>query len=391
MGSLQAVRVLLGIVPRCLGEDDVRGADTYVVSTRARVDPYILGLLKVSKVVRRGRPVGHPTCQGQNKNFLELVSPTTHAMSLLRVFSIRQVRSMYRYSSMAHEELWAHADGCSASVTPSTSTSSPWAQTTHTTHRAYSSSSSSSSDRKPIDYASSMLAAQIKSHILGSSDQISQSVKAWDITVTSPPRNPLWAVIEDYLVQHWQTMIAQFIQTRIDRSFDLEAFLESARDAFWAVNKFSTTSDFPLLKPMMSQGLYAATEAIYEGFRNKGLRYNVTVGDDISARMCGVGFLTASEMSDYGERSEDAEENVQQDNAMSGRHMVITVEFGSSITVDITKGAGEGGMQEVGTQDGTSTVVDSSPKLVKFVTKEPLPDKLPQEDLEVTWKVLKFA
>ena len=315
-------------------------------------------------------------------------------MSLLRVFSVRQARSMYRYSSMAQEELWACADGSStsvASVRPSTS--SPAAPTTH---RAY---SSSSSDRKPIDYASSMLAAQIKSHILGSSDQISQNVKAWDITMTSPPRNPLWAVIEDYLVQHWQAMISQFIQTRINRSFDVEAFLESARDAFWAVNKFSTTSDFPLLKPMMSHGLYAATEAIYEGFRSKGLRYNVTVGDDISARMCGVGFLTAGEMSDYGEQSGDAEgrEGVQpRDNAISGKHMVITVEFGSSITVDIVQGAHEGACTgevtgEVNAQEETSTVVDSSPKLVKFVTKEPLPDQLPQDDLDVTWRVLKFA
>lgn len=238
-----------------------------------------------------------------------------------------------------------------------------------------------------------MLAAQIKSHILGSSDQISQNVKAWDITMTTPPRNPLWAVIEDYLVQHWQSMISQFIQTRVDRSFDLEAFLESARDAFWAVNKFSTTSDFPLLKPMMSHGLYAATEAIYEGFRNKGLRYNVMVDDDISARMCGVGFLTASEMSDYGEQSEDADEGekLQRENAMSGKHMVITVEFGSSITVDIVKGDDGAGEGEGTGQDETSTVVDSSPKLVKFVTKEPLPDQLPQDDLDVTWKVLKFA
>ena len=315
----------------------------------------------------------------------------------LRVFSVRQARSIYRYSSMVQEDLWAHVDGCSTSVTAGTSVTSlkPWtsAHAAPTTHRAFSSSSSSSSDRKPIDYASSMLAAQIKSHILGSSDQISQNVKAWDITMTTPPRNPLWAVIEDYLVQHWQSMISQFIQTRVDRSFDLEAFLESARDAFWAVNKFSTTSDFPLLKPMMSHGLYAATEAIYEGFRNKGLRYNVMVDDDISARMCGVGFLTASEMSDYGEQSEDADEGekLQRENAMSGKHMVITVEFGSSITVDIVKGDDGAGKGEGTGQDETSTVVDSSPKLVKFVTKEPLPDQLPQDDLDVTWKVLKFA
>ena len=246
-----------------------------------------------------------------------------------------------------------------------------------------------------------MLAAQIKSHILGSADQISQSVKNWDITMTRPPRNPLWAVIEDYLVYHWQNMIAQFIQTRVDHSFDLEGFLESARDAFWAVNTFSTTSNFELLEPMMSRGLYGATKGIYEGFREKGLRYDVTVGEDISARMCGVGFLTPKEMAEYGEQSEGADEDVQRDNAMSGKHMMITVEFGSSITVDISKGqemegttgdvvgGTEGGLD--GASDETSTVVDSSPKLVKFVTKDPLPNQLPQEELMVEWKVLNFA
>ena len=79
---------------------------------------------------------------------------------------------------------------------------------------------------------------------------------------------------------------------------------------------------------------------------------------------------------------------------MSGKHMVLTVEFGSSITVDIVnKEGGEGaeGAAAGEHEHEASTVVDSSPRLVKFVTAEPLPGTLPQEDLDVTWKVLKFA
>ena len=313
--------------------------------------------------------------------------------SQLRVFC-RQGRHYGRkivstLTGSARDELQTCESAAAASMSPSTSGS---------TQRWY--SSSSSSERKPVDYASSMLAAQIKSHILGSADTISQNVKAWDITLSSPPRNPIWAVVEDYLVGHWQSMIAQFIQTRVDHSFDLDGFLESARDAYWAVNTLSTTSDYELLRPMMSKGLYSATEGIYEGFIKKGLQYSVTVGEDITAKLCGVQFLSPAQMSEYGEG--EAEAGVGEgtggegegENAMSGKHMVLTVEFGSSITVDIVNK--EGGEGTEGTAAGeheheASTVVDSSPRLVKFVTAEPLPGTLPQEDLDVTWKVLKFA
>ena len=319
-------------------------------------------------------------------------------------------RGTFASTLTAREEFQSHGPSCTCSLCAS----GVGASNSNRTHRCYSSSSSSSSERKPIDYASSMLAAQIKSHILGSADQISQNIKAWDITMTSPPRNPIWAVVEDYLVGHWQSMIAQFVQARIDHSFDLAGFLESARDAYWAVNTFSTTADFELLEPMMSKGLYNATKGIYEGFKKKGLRYDVTVGEDISARLCGVQFLSRREMAEYGEsegadganeaegaegaeaggaEAGGADEGVQRDNAMSGKHMVLTVEFGSSITVDIVKGksgAGEGAGAEEGAEEA-STVVDSSPRMVKFVTAEPLPDKLPQEELDVAWKVLKFA
>ena len=313
--------------------------------------------------------------------------------SQLRVFCRRQSRHYGRTivsTLTARDEPQACETAAAASMSPSTSGS---------TQRWYS-SSSSSSERKPVDYASSMLAAQIKSHILGSADTISQNVKAWDITLSSPPRNPIWAVVEDYLVGHWQSMIAQFIQTRVDHSFDLDGFLESARDAYWAVNTLSTTSDYELLRPMMSKGLYSATEGIYEGFIKKGLRYSVTVGEDITARLCGVQFLSPAQMSEYGEGEAEAgvgEGEGERENAMSGKHMVLTVEFGSSITVDIVnKEGGEGTEGTEGAAAGeheheASTVVDSSPRLVKFVTAEPLPGTLPQEDLDVTWKVLKFA
>jgi hypothetical protein len=239
----------------------------------------------------------------------------------------------------------------------------------------------------------SILAGHIQEHILSS--DATKAIKEWDITVKDG-RSPVWRWIEDGLIGSWQNMIASFVSTRVDLSFDVDEWLEGARDAFWAVHRFGNTTEYQLLQPMMSDALYAASKGIFEGFAHKGLKYvPVDIGEDIDARICGIQFFSGRDMKQYttatntadahheteDEASSDSTTSQSSDDSISGKWMVISVEFKAPCSVDIVKKA-----------DGehVSNVVDASPKMYRFFTG-PLPDQLPAQQLDTPWKLLSYV
>jgi hypothetical protein len=241
-----------------------------------------------------------------------------------------------------------------------------------------------------------LLAHHIQSHIIGS--DITKAIKEWDVTVKESPRNPIWAWIEDTLIGQWQNMIGSFVRTRVEEGFDVEEWLEGAKDAFWAVHRFGNTEEYKLLKPMMSDALYLANESIYKDFKNKGLTYvsKDTFEEEggIDARLCGIQFFSKSDIDEYcrssdsssgsGSDSSSRDENngtEQGNDPMSGKWMVLSVEFRSKCSVDIIRDT---------TGEMVSNVVDSSPKMYKFFTG-PLPSRLPCSQLETPWRLLSYA
>jgi len=245
-----------------------------------------------------------------------------------------------------------------------------------------------------------LLAHHIQSHIIGS--DITKAIKEWDVTVKESPRNPVWAWIEDMLIGQWQNMIGSFIKTRVEEGFDIEEWLEGAKDAFWAVHRFGNTDDYALLKPMMSDALYLANESIYKDFKNKGLTYvsKDTLEEEggIDARLCGIQFFNRSDIDEYCRSSDGSSSsssssssshdvdgnssgNEQKGDPMSGKWMVLSVEFRSKCSVDIIRDT---------SGEVVSNVVDSSPKMYKFFTG-PLPTTLPCAQLETPWKLLSYA
>lgn len=246
-----------------------------------------------------------------------------------------------------------------------------------------------------------LLAHHIQSHIIGS--DITKAIKEWDVTVKESPRNPIWAWIEDMLIGQWQNMIGSFVKTRVEEGFDVDEWLEGAKDAFWAVHRFGNTEDYALLKPMMSDALYLANESIYKDFKNKGLTYvsKDTLEDEggIDARLCGIQFFSGSDIDEYcgksdsrdnsysstvdddGEEKEGQSPPPGQSDPMSGKWMVLSVEFKSKCSVDIIRDT---------TGEIVSNVVDSSPKMYKFFTG-PLPSTLPCAELETPWRLLSYS
>ena len=244
-----------------------------------------------------------------------------------------------------------------------------------------------------------LLAHHIQSHIIGS--DITKAIKEWDVTVKESPRNPIWAWIEDMLIGQWENMIGSFIKTRVEEGFDVEEWLEGAKDAFWAVHRFGNTEEYALLKPMMSDALYLANESIYKDFKNKGLTYvsKDTLEEEggIDARLCGIQFFSGSDIDEYCGIPDSSSSNsnsssgsiggeddgaVQgQKDPMSGKWMVLSVEFRSKCSVDIIKDT---------SGEVVSNVVDSSPKMYKFFTG-PLPSTLPCTELQTPWKLLSYA
>ena len=241
----------------------------------------------------------------------------------------------------------------------------------------------------------SILAGHIQEHILSS--DATKAIKEWDITVKDG-RSPVWRWIEDGLIGSWQNMIASFVSTRVDLSFDVDEWLEGARDAFWAVHRFGNTTEYQLLQPMMSDALYAASKGIFEGFAQKGLKYvPVDIGEDIDARICGIQFFSGRDMKQYtdttttsaadarhemeDESPADSATNESSNDSISGKWMVISVEFKAPCSVDIVK-----------KEDGehVSNVVDASPKMYRFFTG-PLPDQLPAQQLDTPWKLLSYV
>lgn len=173
-------------------------------------------------------------------------------------------------------------------------------------HACYSRSFASSSDEFKDKEAfresaerlgESIMAGHISRHILGS--DTTRSIKEWDITVKDG-RSPLWRWIEDTLISSWQNMIASFITSRIETSFDLSEWLEASKDAFWAVHMCGSTEEYHLLKPMMSDALYLASERIFESFKGRKLEYVPREPEgDIDARICGIQFIKRDEMLTY--------------------------------------------------------------------------------------------
>lgn len=283
-------------------------------------------------------------------------------------------------------------------------------------HRSFASSSHDIKDKEAFRESAerlgeSIMAGHISRHILGS--DMTRSIKEWDITVKDG-RSPLWRWIEDTLISSWQNMIASFITSRIETSFDLSEWLEASKDAFWAVHMFGSTEEYHLLKPMMSDALYLASERIFENFKSRKMQYAPREPDgDIDARICGIQFIKRDEMLTYvlyinvyrgmiydGGREKrrmltflymcdcsmmtdktPQEDSEPPDSEISGTWMVVSVEFKASCTVDI--------LDET-TKELVSNIVDASPKIYKFCTG-PLPNALPRTYLQSPWKLLSYV
>jgi hypothetical protein len=205
---------------------------------------------------------------------------------------------------------------------------------------------------------------------------------------TMPDPLPWWQrALSDKFGAWVQNFYADFLRSRVDKEFELQEFLEGAKDAFWMVHQLIGQEDYKSLKTMVSAKLLNAVETTGEEYRSGGLVWRTEIDEDvpIDAQLRRMSFWTGEQISEYDKEQAALEpENVSKLPMPAGRWLVMWVSYKAAQKTLITR-----------EEDGqiVAKLTDLRPALWQFAAG-PLPEMIggaPPAKLEMPFWLLKFG
>ena len=177
--------------------------------------------------------------------------------------------------------------------------------------------------------------------------------------------------------------------SRIETEFDLDDWLEGAKDAYWSVHHLLSEEDYASLQGAVSAKLLAAMEGTTRDYRAAGMVWKSQLDPEepIQARICSMSLWTREEIAEYDEAAAaattaaggGAEGGVEPGAAAAmtpaGRWLVLMVQYKSRSRVEISR-----------VEDGAvvARMSDSRPSYYRFACG-PLPPGMPVRRLDTPW------
>ena len=199
---------------------------------------------------------------------------------------------------------------------------------------------------------------------------------------------PWWqrAIVERFGA--WaQTFYADFLRSRVEKEFDLQDFLEGAKDAFWMVHQLIGEEDYKSLKSMVSSKLLNAVETTGQEYRSGGLIWRTEIDTDVplDAQLRRISFWSGEQIADYDPEQAALEpENASKLPMPAGKWLILWVSYKAAQKTLITR-----------EEDGqiVAKLTDKRPALWTFAAG-PLGESGPEGPparLEVPFWLLKFS
>jgi hypothetical protein len=184
-----------------------------------------------------------------------------------------------------------------------------------------------------------------------------------------------------------QTLYADFLKSRVEKEFELQEFLEGAKDAFWMVHQLIGEEDYKTLKTMVSSKLLHAVETTGQEYRSGGLIWRTEVDEDVplEAQLRRISFWSGEQIAEYDKEQAALEpENASKLPMPAGKWLIMWVSYQAAQKTLITR-----------EEDGqiVAKLTDKRPALWTFAAG-PLPgssDNGPPGKLEVPFWLLKFG
>ena len=207
---------------------------------------------------------------------------------------------------------------------------------------------------------------------------------------------PSWQrALSDRFGLWFQWFFADFLKNKIEKEFDLNHFLEGAKDAFWIVHRLIGQEDYATLKTMVSKKLADAVETTGAEYRAGGLIWRTEIDGDtggmtgegevtgpiIDAQLRRITLWNRDQIAEYDEEQAALQpENVDALTFPSGRWLILYVQYHVKQNTIITR-----------EEDGqvVAKLTDKRPALWTFASG-PLPEGLPVQNLDTPFWLLKF-
>lgn len=206
---------------------------------------------------------------------------------------------------------------------------------------------------------------------------------------TMPDPLPWWQrALVDRFGAWVQTLYSDFLRARVEREFELEEFLEGAKDAFWTVHQLIGQEDYKTLKTMVSSKLLNAVETTGQEYRSGGLVWRTEVDEDapLEAQLRRISFWSGEQIAEYDiEQAALEPESASKLPMPAGKWLIMWVSYQASQKTLITR-----------EEDGqiVAKLTDKRPALWTFAAG-PLEDRSsgsgPPGKLEVPFWLLTFG
>lgn len=192
-----------------------------------------------------------------------------------------------------------------------------------------------------------------------------------------PAEKPVWKKYTDQaiaipLLRRLGTGLADLMHNQVETDFELDEFLEGAKDAYYMVHQLMGEGDFASLKPMVSSKLLNALKLTGKDYGDSGLSWRTEIEGDVEAYLTTLELWSAEKVKDYDEElaAPGLEENRD--------FVVIKVAFKGCLRTIVTR-----------IEDGhiVEDVTDWRQHLWRFITG-PLPADVPVKSLETGWTLL---
>lgn len=182
----------------------------------------------------------------------------------------------------------------------------------------------------------------------------------------------------------FQHYFADFIRVKIEKQFELNEFLEGAKDAFWMVHHLMGKEDYTTLKSMVSSKLLDAVQATGSEYRAGGLIWRTEIDTDVpfDVQLRRISFWTGKQIADYDKEQAALEPpNSEKLDMPTGRWLIMYVYYKTAQRTVITR-----------EEDGqiVAQLTDKRPAVWTFAAG-PLPEGCPVDTLETPFWLVKFS
>lgn len=137
-----------------------------------------------------------------------------------------------------------------------------------------------------------------------------------------------------------QTFYADFLRSRVEKEFELQEFLEGAKDAFWMVHQLIGEEDYKTLKTMVSSKLLNAVETTGQEYRSGGLVWRTEIDSDIplDAQLRRISFWSGEQIAEYDPEQAALElENASKLPMPAGKWLIMWVSYKAAQKTLITR------------------------------------------------------